>query len=102
MSPEEFQMGYLGLIFDPNTTKKQRDESGTYKEKSECVPDFFDWRSQHNQNYMTPIRNQGGCGSCWAFATIGALEGHINAYYNNPTIDIDLSEEDLVSCSGAG
>ena len=101
MSDEEIQ-GYLGLIFDPNDTKKQQDESGTFQEKTECLPDSFDWRSQHGQNYITPIRDQGGCGSCWAFAAIGALEGHINAYYNDPDIDVDLSEQDLVSCSSTG
>ncbi|MCX6666597.1 MAG: FG-GAP-like repeat-containing protein, partial [Euryarchaeota archaeon] len=97
MSDEEIQ-GSLGLIFDPNDTKKQQDESRTFQEKTESLPDFFDWRSQHSQNYITPIRDQGGCGSCWAFAIVAAVEAAANTFYNDPDLDPDLSEQDLVSC----
>jgi len=62
------------------------------------LPDFFDWRDYHGKNYITPIGDQMGCGSCWAFAAIASLEGSVNAFYNNPNIDLDLSEQDLVSC----
>lgn len=65
---------------------------------SEDFPDFFDWRNYQGKNYVTPIRDQSDCGSCWAFAAAALLEGHANAYYNNPDIDLDLSEQDLVSC----
>lgn len=64
-------------------------------------PDTWDWRNAHGQNWMTPIRNQGGCGSCWAFGAMGALEANINLYYNQHA-NFDLSEQDIVSCSQAG
>src|SRR3989338_249600 len=64
-------------------------------------PDYFDWRNRHGQNWNTPIKDQAGCGSCWAFASIATLEGAINTYYNQH-LDLDLAEQDLVSCSGAG
>ncbi len=48
---------------------------------------------------VTPVKNQDGCGSCWAFATIGAFEGSY-AIRNNSLID--SSEQDMLSCSGAG
>ncbi len=51
------------------------------------VPPTFDLRGQ-----MSPIRYQGICGSCWAFATVGAVEGDYGG-------SIDLSEQDLISCS---
>ncbi len=65
-------------------------------------PAQFDWRDRHGMDYITPVKSQGSCGSCWAFAAVAALEGSINAYFNNPDLDVDLSEQDLVSCCSAG
>ncbi len=56
----------------------------------------FDWRWYDGS---TPARNQGACGSCWAFATHGALEGSYAAFGN---ILLDSSEQDTLDCSGAG
>ena len=60
------------------------------------LPESFDWR---DHNGCTPIRNQGGCGSCWAFAAIGAVESGILI---SQEIVENLSEQWLVSCTGAG
>jgi C1A family cysteine protease len=61
----------------------------------------LDWR--HNpDNYVTSVRDQGNCGSCWAFATTGALESYTLIKDNSPGLDIDLAEQILVSCSRAG
>jgi C1A family cysteine protease len=62
----------------------------------------YDWRNVNGTNWMTPVRHQGSCGSCWAFGTLGSMEAVINIEYNDPSIDMDLSEQTLVSCSGAG
>ncbi|MBT4651750.1 PEGA domain-containing protein [Candidatus Woesearchaeota archaeon] len=79
---------------------RQRKQEGVAptSEIKDRLPDFFDWRSQHGQNYLTPIKNQANCGGCWAFGALAVLEGHINAYYNNPYLNLDFSEQDLISC----
>ncbi len=54
-------------------------------------PVSFDWRAQ---NGITSIKNQGSCGSCWAFATVGAVESLIKIAERRET---DISEQWLVS-----
>jgi len=65
------------------------------------VPSSFDWRN-NNGNFVTPIRYQGNCGSCWAFATTAALEAQELIKNNTPGINLDLSEQMLVCCSSSG
>jgi len=60
----------------------------------------FDLRNLEGVSYVSPVKNQGGCGSCWAFATTAALESqYMIAKAGMP---VDLSEQVLVSCSGCG
>ena len=61
--------------------------------------DHFDWRDRHGINWMTPVRNQGNSGGCWAFAAIGVTEALVNLYYNQK-LDFDLSEQEIISCTG--
>jgi len=60
------------------------------------LPDHFDWRDVGG---CTPVKNQGGCGSCWAFATVGPLECNILI---RDGVEVDLSEQWLVSCNQDG
>ncbi len=63
-----------------------------------AAPASFDWRSNGGHNYVTPIRDQGSCGSCWAFAATAALESKVLIDTNTPDRDLDLAEQVLVSC----
>ena len=58
-----------------------------------ALPGSFNWC---DHNGCTPVKNQGSCGSCWAFATAGPLESLIKI---NDGITADLSEQYLVSCN---
>jgi cathepsin L len=49
--------------------------------------------------YVTPIKNQGSCGSCWAFGAIAAFESSI---YKKDNVVVDLSEQYVVSCNDDG
>jgi len=69
-----------------------------YYEKLTEPPPHFDWRDYEGHNWMTPVKNQGACGSCWAFAIVGVMEAAIKIRFNAPESDIDLSEQDLVNC----
>lgn len=59
--------------------------------------DSFDWRNRHGKNWITSVKDQGPTTWCAMFAAIGLTESYVNLYYNNPSIDLDLSEQDIIS-----
>lgn len=67
-----------------------------------ALPVAFDWRN-NNGNWLTPIRDQGGCGSCWAFSAVGAAEAAMEIAANDPELNPNLSEQYLVAdCNTVG
>ena len=57
----------------------------------------FDWRNKDGKDWMTSVKNQGTCGSCWAFSAIGVVETAMNIAAGDPDMNPDLSEQYLVS-----
>jgi C1A family cysteine protease len=86
-----------------NSTITQRRNATTNQYVSE-----WDWRNRHGKNWMTSVKNQNPCNSCWIFAAIGSLEAYINLYYNQITsytnsdneqiLGYNLSEQEIMSC----
>ena len=64
-----------------------------------ALPESWDWRSVSGADWTTPIKDQGQCGSCWAFGPLAAIESRVKLAADNHQLIPDFSEQYLVSCS---
>jgi cathepsin L len=90
---EEFKAAYLGVKQPKRNTTNDVHFMSPLNVKD--LPDTVDWRKQ---GYVTGVKDQGQCGSCWAFSTTGSLEGQ---YFRKTKQLESFSEQQLVDCSQA-
>ncbi|BFG31880.1 hypothetical protein CerSpe_181540 [Prunus speciosa] len=98
MTDEEFLSIYASCHDDdPSKYISSFGVDSTYFEEDDYAdipPVSIDWR---DEKLVTPVKNQGHCGSCWAFAAVAAVEGSMAWNYG---INISLSEQQILDCSG--
>jgi len=95
LSEEEFSKIYLPKPVSPGVLAQSCLATGVTVqiENAQDIPGSFDWRGK---GVVSPVKDQGQCGSCWAFSTIGNIESQWAIKGNKLT---QFSEQLLVDCS---
>uniref|UniRef100_A0A3P9ADI7 Cathepsin H n=1 Tax=Esox lucius TaxID=8010 RepID=A0A3P9ADI7_ESOLU len=88
---DEFKRSFL--LTEPQNCSATK---GSHVSSNGPYPDSIDWRKKGN--YVTDVKNQGPCGSCWTFSTTGCLES-VTAIATKKLLQ--LSEQQLVDCAQA-
>lgn len=88
---------HTGLV---HSAAKSKAKAVDFTGDPDCaaLPDHFDLLTDVTPSPVSPIRDQGQCGSCWAHSKTGALESFFRVSKKG---DYDLSEQELVSNDGS-
>jgi hypothetical protein len=102
-APAEDTRSVTGLVPPTNLPQELRVKSAPHVAAG-SLPQRFDWRTPANRRIVTSIKQQGSCGCCWAFATVGVVEAN---WARTRTVGghadwRNMSEQHVLDCSGGG
>jgi len=95
LSNSEYQGVFLGTRMDASKRLYEASLSAFAYDMSIPLDDTVDWRTK---GAVTGVKDQGQCGSCWAFSAVGSTEA---AHFFDTQKLVSLSEQNLVDCSSA-
>jgi C1A family cysteine protease len=93
LTPQE-KKNLVGLLDDPKSTTHP---APTCQLSTVGLPPSIDWRN-NGGNYVSAVKNQGMCSSCWAYASTAAAESAVMIANKTPNANLDLMEAVLISC----
>jgi C1A family cysteine protease len=102
LTREEFLRRYAQQQQQQPEDDDQRDSEGAAADHvvdTSSLPASIDWTTK---NAVTPVKNQGQCGSCWVFAGVGAMEGALAIASGLKGAPVSLSEEEYLACYSPG
>ncbi|MBD3347866.1 MAG: hypothetical protein GF400_01570, partial [Candidatus Eisenbacteria bacterium] len=95
LSPEEKELR-KGFVMTPEIERDMANQVIVPEIERMEFRDSFDWRDYGG---TTPAKDQLDCGSCWAFASAGAVEAHVKIYEG---VELDISEQQAIDCNNSG